>query len=98
MSETKQPRTRTKAKKQTPPEIEKAVEKAVEDAHEVIPTPTPTPPGHILQVSDEKGLPLIYIGENFNDLSLESKITIITHLKSFITNQKTSIIKMVEDL
>ena len=76
-------KTRTKTKK--------------EETKEVTP-PTQETSGHILQILDENQSPLIYIGDNFKNLPLESKIAVIKHLKTFVDTQKSAIIKMVEDL
>ena len=102
-SEVKKPRTRTKAKKEETPsrkEVEQVqVEEILKEVKDVDPIPlVDAPQPHILSISDENGLPLLFIGENFKNLGLESKIAVITHLKGFITSQKTDIIKMVEDL
>jgi hypothetical protein len=81
-------RTRTKTTK---------VEKMEEELPENKPQEE-VKPNHILSISDETGSPLLFIGENFNKLPLESKISVIQHLKTFIDGQKSSIIKMIEDI
>jgi hypothetical protein len=53
---------------------------------------------HILSITDDKGNPLIFIGKNFDQLNLEGKISVIKHLKKFVTEQKSHIIKLIEEI
>jgi len=53
---------------------------------------------HILSIHDEKGEQLLYIGKNFEKLTLEAKVSTIQYLKKFIEGQKQGLIKMINEL